>query len=196
MKPVKTGLVIQWRLGKMKKTLAIIVLSMLTMVFVPQSHARMSAADLDGTERYSMQSIHDVDRGNCCDEARWWVTVPRVAETSSHRPVGLTEGNCLELRDEHGRTALHHATIRGSQRVVRLLLAAGAGVDARDNDGHTALDLAASRGLWEIAVVLVDAGADAEAVHRSCRIRTHTATAERRLAAIRALVASRAVSSG
>jgi hypothetical protein len=180
----------------MKKTITKIVLSMLTMVLVPQANARMSAADLDAAGRYSMQSTRDVDRGNCCDEARWWVSVPKRAETSSRQSAGLAAGNCLELSDEHGRTALHLATIRGSRKGVRLLLAAGAAVDATDNRGQTPLHLAAMLGYWEIVEALLDAGADAEAVGHSPRTRTHAATAERGLAAIRALVMANARSSG
>ena len=181
---------------RMRKYSVGIVISLLTMVFIQSSHARMSEADLDAAGPHSMQSIDDVDRGNCCDKGRLWVSVLPSSATNSHRPARVAEGSCLELRDRHGRTALHHATIRGSYRLVRLLLAAGADVDSRDNQGQTALNLAVSRGLWEIADALVDAGADAEAVGGSTGRVPHTRATERYMTALRAQVVPGATSKG
>jgi hypothetical protein len=173
-----------------------IVLALLTTVFVLPTDARMSAADIDQAGQQRMQDIKEVDRGNCCDASRWWATAPNTAGMHPHHSSGLAESSCLELRDERGRTALHHATIQGSGKSVRLLLAAGADVNARDNRGHTALDLASSYERWEIAEVLVDAGAKAQSIDRWDGRPSHATTSERCLTAIRALVASRSVSNG
>jgi hypothetical protein len=173
-----------------------IVLTLLTIVFVLPTDARMSAADIDEAGQQRMQDIEEVDRGNCCDASPWWVTAPNTTGMLPHRSSGLAESSCLELRDELGRTALHHATIQGARKAVRLLLAAGADVNARDNRGHTALDLASSYERWEIAEVLVDAGAEAQSIDRWVGRPSHATTRVRCPAAIRALVASRSVSNG
>lgn len=58
----------------------------------------------------------------------------------------LDGGQPLDLRDPHGRAALHHAAAKGHGDTVELLLARGAVIDASDAGGRTALHLAARAG--------------------------------------------------
>ncbi|KAK7177745.1 ankyrin repeat protein [Paraphaeosphaeria sporulosa] len=66
-------------------------------------------------------------------------------------------------KDEHGRTALSHATSEGHVDVVRLLLDRGADVNTTDKDNLTALHRAADQGHGEVIRWLLDSGADVNA---------------------------------
>lgn len=48
----------------------------------------------------------------------------------------------IDLQDERGRTALHHAAARANQRVISRLMDAGADARLKTKSGHTALSLA------------------------------------------------------
>ncbi|KIH47174.1 ankyrin repeat protein, partial [Ancylostoma duodenale] len=54
-------------------------------------------------------------------------------------------------------TALHVASKKGYETIVRLLLDKGATIDRRDEESNTALDLAISGGHRDVALVLVEA---------------------------------------
>lgn len=60
----------------------------------------------------------------------------------------------------HGSTALMKASHAGREELVRLLLAAGAGVDARQREGATALMAAAQGGHTGTVALLLHAGAE------------------------------------
>ena len=66
-----------------------------------------------------------------------------------------------DIKDEHGRTALHRAVSIGRSKTVQILVDAGANPDIQD-DGYraTALHLAALNGYSGVVQILVDAGAD------------------------------------
>ncbi len=66
----------------------------------------------------------------------------------------LDNGVPLNARDGEGSTLLHRAVARGSENVVRLLLARKADVNSLDGSNRTALDLAERRG--EISAEYVD----------------------------------------
>lgn len=68
----------------------------------------------------------------------------------------------LGATDAHGRTALHHAVVRGSVSMVEALLDTGAAPSPADCHGNRPLHLVASA---EIARLLLDAGASACAVN-------------------------------
>lgn len=51
----------------------------------------------------------------------------------------------IDLQDERGRTALHHAAARGHQHVVSRLMDVGADPALRTNNGQTAMSLADSK---------------------------------------------------
>ncbi|KAJ3678501.1 hypothetical protein LUZ60_002304 [Juncus effusus] len=50
----------------------------------------------------------------------------------------------------NGGTPLHHATMKGHEKIIKLLLASGANPFVRNGDGHNALDLARKRGRFVI----------------------------------------------
>jgi ankyrin repeat protein len=48
----------------------------------------------------------------------------------------------INIQDEHGKTLLHHASVRGLEKTVLRLLEAGALVNIKDNEGLTPLIVA------------------------------------------------------
>jgi len=73
----------------------------------------------------------------------------------------LDRDGTTDVRDEHGRTALHYAVMGGHTEVVRLLLERGAPPDARDKRGFTPLSLLQDGP--EIVQLLLQHGADPNA---------------------------------
>ncbi|KAI9787480.1 MAG: hypothetical protein M1839_000009 [Geoglossum umbratile] len=69
----------------------------------------------------------------------------------------------LNSTDGHGATALHMASDRADEAIVRLLTEAGASVSATDRSGATPLHIASRGGHEEVAWVLLDANADVKA---------------------------------
>jgi ankyrin repeat protein len=71
--------------------------------------------------------------------------------------------NLLRALDSDGSTALHCATWKGHQEVVKVLLNAGADVNAHNNNEHwgtTPLHAAAHANQAAIAQMLIENGAD------------------------------------
>jgi ankyrin repeat protein len=66
----------------------------------------------------------------------------------------------INSKNKDGRTALHHAVVKGSKEIVRLLLKNGADVNVKDSDGKTPLILASMRGNVEIMKLLLENNAD------------------------------------
>jgi ankyrin repeat protein len=74
--------------------------------------------------------------------------------------------NLLRALDSDGSTALHCATWKGHQEVVKVLLNAGADVNAHNNNEHwgtTPLHAAAHANQAAIAQMLIEKGADVNA---------------------------------
>ncbi|EHK96585.1 putative Ankyrin repeat domain-containing protein 50 [Glarea lozoyensis 74030] len=69
----------------------------------------------------------------------------------------------MESEDSDGGTALHAASERGHENVVKLLLKTGAKVNATDIDGGTALHRASWNGHLVVVQLLLDAKADVKA---------------------------------
>jgi ankyrin repeat protein len=71
-------------------------------------------------------------------------------------------GANLDWQDEenYNLTLLHRATFNGHEKIVKMLIDAGADLDIQDNDGRTPLHVAASWGYVEIARMLIGAGAN------------------------------------
>ena len=95
-------------------------------------------------------------------------------QTIAHQTAKYNYGYLLEillqrqpnvnLSDDNGEAPIHIAAGNGNERIVRLLLAAGADVNAAKLvSGHTALHIAAEAGHLKILRILVDAGADVNA---------------------------------
>jgi len=55
--------------------------------------------------------------------------------------------NLVDLQDENGRTALHHAAVKGHQDVVSRLMDVGADPHIKTKSGHTAMSLADAKHL-------------------------------------------------
>jgi len=69
----------------------------------------------------------------------------------------LNAGANPDLRDDGGRTALHHAAALGRAEMVRALIAAGADPTIMDNDGFRAVDRADQIGRDKVARILREA---------------------------------------
>lgn len=95
----------------------------------------------------------------------------QLAAIYSHEAVFrrlLDEGADIWVRDQNGRTALHHAAKQGNETFIRLLLEKNpVGIADRDRDRRTPLHAAAQYGP-EALGILLDHGADINAidVHR------------------------------
>lgn len=55
--------------------------------------------------------------------------------------------NLVDLQDENGRTALHHAAVKGHQDIVSRLMDVGADASIKTKSGHTAMSLADAKHL-------------------------------------------------
>jgi len=79
----------------------------------------------------------------------------------------LSRGADVNVRNQHGMTALMHAARNGHERMVRALLHHGADPNITRNDRFTALALAAFFGHTETVRILIENGAKTEVVTRS-----------------------------
>uniref|UniRef100_A0A1I8HF77 ANK_REP_REGION domain-containing protein n=1 Tax=Macrostomum lignano TaxID=282301 RepID=A0A1I8HF77_9PLAT len=77
----------------------------------------------------------------------------------------------LELRDNDGSTALHHAT--QNRQILAHLLEAGANANAKRNDGNTPLHIAASLGYQDVVEILLSNGANPCALDKKKRTPLH-----------------------
>lgn len=73
----------------------------------------------------------------------------------------LANGADLNVRDEAGRTPLHHAALSIEPAVAAMLLDAGAEVDAVDNEGYTPLGHACAAGNGALVALLLERRASA-----------------------------------
>ena len=67
----------------------------------------------------------------------------------------------------NGRTALHWASRDGHERMVQMLLDAGADVNAGSEKGVSALQWASASGHQGVIQMLLDAGADETRLHHN-----------------------------
>ena len=81
-------------------------------------------------------------------------------ETALERAI--QQGEDVNIRDNHGETALHMAARHYALACAKLLIEAGAAVDATDNHGNTPLCRAVfdGKGRGEMVELLLSAGAD------------------------------------
>ena len=77
-------------------------------------------------------------------------------------------GMNLNLADEEGNTALHHAVKEyKTSGMASTLIKLGADVNARDSDENTPLHTATRRGDFDLVQLLLNAGADANALNKN-----------------------------
>ena len=72
----------------------------------------------------------------------------------------LHSGMPVDVTDEDGWTALHHATTCNRTKIAKRLLQAGADINKKEINGNTPLHLAAYWNKPEIARLLIDNGAN------------------------------------
>ena len=100
------------------------------------------------------------------DPIKDFIKAAKSGNTDRLRVLLENDPNLLRARDTDGSTALHCATWKGHQAVVRLLLNAGADVSIHSNNEHwgtTPLHAAAHANQAAIAQMLIDSGADVNA---------------------------------
>ena len=81
--------------------------------------------------------------------------VARILNEAQHKKMDLDAKCSFSLL-----TSLHWACEKGSQDIVRMLVAAGAKINARDGQQWTPLMVAAQKGRAEVVKVLISLGAD------------------------------------
>lgn len=96
---------------------------------------------------FAMTSTHTQEL-DICAGGGYKRTSLQLAARDNTPEVAIRSLECtatnLDAVDEHGRTALMTASLKGSFKVVKVLLAAGADLEPRDCDSKNALNLAAS----------------------------------------------------
>lgn len=71
----------------------------------------------------------------------------------------LERGANIDVVDEDGLTALHHAVLRSRPESMSFLISSGAAVNVVDHTGHTALCYAADQGRDDMLNILLNHGA-------------------------------------
>ncbi|XP_028395310.1 uncharacterized protein LOC114519384 [Dendronephthya gigantea] len=98
-------------------------------------------------------------------------------------------GADINIKDESGKTALHHAVDDGVTDIVRYLVEkCGADVNGKDTGGWTVLHAAISKGTLGIAEYLVEKGADINATNDSGWTALHSAVTKGTLEIVKYLV--------
>ena len=89
----------------------------------------------------------------------YWARPPLVLAATNDMLDLWTEHVSLDIVDDKGRTALHHAVRLGLLPAVRQLLEHGANTELADHNGYTPLLLALAEGRADHARLLLDRGA-------------------------------------
>lgn len=88
--------------------------------------------------------------------------------------------DCVDARNDRGRTPLHVAAQNGQNDIVKLLISKGADVEARSKWKYTALTFAAESSHQDVVVTLLDSGADLGAVTKEGFTPLHKAVQDER----------------
>jgi len=105
----------------------------------------------------------------------------------------LVSAQSLKERTEDGKSALHLAAFMGHQKIVKLLLSAGADVNLQDVDGATALHKACHAFSPASVKILLDNGADPNITTKSGILAIHNAAGNGDIEAIKLLLNKGAV---
>ena len=106
------------------------------------------------------------------NEAKQIIKAAKAGDVSRVRELIAGDKSLILARDNDGSTPLHCAVWKGHQKVVELLLAAGADVNAHNENDHwgtAPLHAAAHANQAGIAQLLIDHGADVNAKDREGR---------------------------
>ena len=106
------------------------------------------------------------------DPAKEFIKAAKSGNAERLRVLLENDPNLLAARDSDGSTALHCATWKGHQAVVKLLLEAGADVNAHNQNDHwgtTPLHAAAHANQAAIARILIENGANVNARDQEAR---------------------------
>jgi ankyrin repeat protein len=105
----------------------------------------------------SMSGVHNTSIS--APRSEWFERVLRQGKFRvAKRLLGAADGP--HLRDESGRTLLHHAALLGHSNLTGLILDKHADIDVRDNDGWTPLKCAVYKRHVVCARQLIERGAD------------------------------------
>ena len=105
--------------------------------------------DLSHADKDGMTALHCA----CARSARGCVRLLLGVLNDEKRSHALRVDEAwVDARDKQGRTALHHASIRGDPSIVEMLVAAGADVSLGAVDNMTARHFAAKKGADSEAV--------------------------------------------
>lgn len=88
--------------------------------------------------------------------------------------------DCVNAKNDRGRTPLHVAAQNGQNDMVKLLISKGAEVDARSGWKYTPLTLAAESAHRDVVLTLIDSGADLGAVTKEGFTPLHKAVQKER----------------
>ncbi|CAM9175755.1 unnamed protein product [Ectocarpus sp. 4 AP-2014] len=93
-----------------------------------------------------------------------------------------------EVRDDNGRTPLHHVCRGDDAGLVRLLRRAGADPDAHDCQGNSAIAVAAAAGSLACLQLLIQGGSDVNSANEADDTPLHLAVRHGNLSCVNALV--------
>jgi ankyrin repeat protein len=83
------------------------------------------------------------------------LTAAEIGDLDRVKAIFLEEGGDLEVGDNGGNTALHHASNEGHTDVVQWLAQMGANLEAKDRTSRTALWFASGEGHLDLVQWLV-----------------------------------------
>lgn len=124
------------------------------------------------------------------DPAREIIKAAKSGDAERIRALLANDKSLIDARDKDGSTPLHCAVWKGQQRVVELLLAAGADANAQNENDHwgtTPLHAAAHANQAAIAQLLIDHGADVNATDLEGRTPMFHTTFHKARAAVKVL---------
>jgi ankyrin repeat protein len=124
------------------------------------------------------------------DLAKEIIKAAKSGDAERIKALLANDKSLIDARDKDGSTPLHCAVWKGQQRVVELLLAAGADANAQNENDHwgtTPLHAAAHANQGVIAQLLIDHGADVNATDREGRTPMFHTTFHQARAAVRVL---------
>ena len=130
--------------------------------------------DLSHADKDGMTALHCA----CARSARGCVRLLLGVLDDEKRSHALrVDAAWVDARDNQGRTALHHASIRGDPSIVEMLVAAGADPASTSKANKTPADLAGSSGAFA-ALAAATRAVDRRERFEGAALRSHVARAK------------------